>query len=260
MEKQKQPSHLYLAAILGFWALLSSFIAAPGITGAWASPYTGDEALIVREHATGKRWSEVETLHLFQDPDTRQPILLQPGSSGEYAFTIENSARFPFHYTLHAEEENPTGAPMEYRLRNENSEYVAGSAAEWVDLTALSGHSGKLKETAEIDYVLEWRWSGEKDTIDTPAGIAAQDNPLYRLQLNITAEQLSDDAKESDDRPGNPSAPEQAQPGKAPQTSAQTNPALSLALMITSGILLLLVVFRRPREEDKEQTGNEDIS
>ena len=240
---KRRMAAFYPAAVFAVLVLLSLFLAAPGIAGTRADPGTGDEALIVLENSTGNRWSQLARLNVFANQKYGGQSIIAPDSSGEYAFTVQNSARFPLQYTLQITDENEAGVPMEYRLK-QGEKYLAGSDAEWADISALSAVAGDLPHESEAVYTLEWRWPGDNDEVDTSAGIATQDGAKYLLHFGITAEQN-----------GEPVGP--VDPSKPPQTGELFNMALWLTLAVSSAILLILFIpIKRRNIDDDEDTEN----
>lgn len=236
---RRHMSAFYPAAVFAVLVSLSLFLAAPGIAGAKADPSTGDEALIVLESSTDSRWNQLNRLNVFANPDYDGQPVIAPASSGEYAFTVKNSARFPLKYTLQISDENEAGVPMEYRLK-QGEKYLVGSESEWLDVSALSETTNELPHESEEVYTLEWRWPDDNDEVDTSAGIAAQDDAKYLLNFRIAAEQN-----------GEPVGP--VDPDKPPQTGDTFNMALWLALAVSSAILLILFIpMKRRNDEDEE--------
>lgn len=241
MHMTKHRRHMavfYPAAVFAVLVSLSLFLAAPGITGVKADPSTGDEALIVLENSTGSRWSQLSRLNVFANPDYDGKPVIAPMSSGEYAFTVKNSARFPLKYTLQISDENEAGVPMEYRLK-QGGTYIAGSESEWLEVSALSETTDELPHESEAVYTLEWRWPDDNNDVDTSAGIAAQDGAKYLLNFRIAAEQN-----------GEPVGP--VDPGKPPQTGGTFNLSLWLALAVSSAILMILFIPMKRRNDDDE--------
>ena len=236
---KKRMTTMGMAAVFAVLTALSLFLAAPGIAGAKADPSTGDEALIVLENSTGSRWSQLNRLNVFANPKYDGQHMIAPKSSGEYAFTVANSARFPLKYTLQISDENEAGVPMEYRLK-QGGKYLAGSDSEWVGVSALAEISNELSHESETAYLLEWRWPGDNDEVDTRAGIAAQDGAKYLLNFGITAEQNG----------------EPVGPVNPPQTGDTSNMALWLSLAVSSGILVLLLIPMKRRHTDDDNTEN----
>lgn len=114
---KRRMAAFYPAGVFAVLAVLSLFLAAPGIPRTKADPGTGDEALVVLENSTGSRWSQLTRLNVFANQKYNGQPILVPSSSGEYAFTIQNTARFALRYTLRITDENEAGVPMEYRLK-----------------------------------------------------------------------------------------------------------------------------------------------
>ena len=219
------------AAVLAVLACLSLFLAAPAIVRVKADVSTGDEALIVLQNNTGDRWSQLSEANIFADPAYGGRQVIAPSSSGEYAFTVQNSARFPLRYCLNISDENEAGVPMEFRLK-QGENYITGS--DWVDVSALSEICSELPYESEAIYFLQWHWAENDDEADTKIGVSAQDGKKYILHLEITAEQSG----EAVDPP--------------PQTGDSFNIAFWLALAILSGILLILIKRRTNDDEDRQ--------
>lgn len=241
------------AAVFALLVCLTLFLTAPGIAGAKADPGTGDEALIVLENSTGSRWSQLSRLNVFAGADDGEQRIIAPGSGGEYAFTVQNSARFPLKYTMKISDENEAGVPMEFRLKQGDS-YIAGSDDKWADISDLAEITDDLPHESEAAYTLEWRWNGDNDEADTSVGIAAQDGAKYLLNFGITAEQSGDPIDPSD--PSDPDDP--ADPGvstnhgKPPQTGDTFNLPLCLSLAVSSGILFVMFIPMKRRNTDEE--------
>lgn len=241
----KNKCHLsvfYPAALFAMLIGLSLFLAAPVIAGTKADPTTGNEALIVLENSTGSCWSQLVRLNVFANKKYNGQSIIAPGSSGEYAFTVQNSARFPLQYTLQITDENEAGVPMEYRLK-QDEKYLTGSENEWTDVSNLSAVAGDLSHESETVYTLEWRWPGDNDEVDTSAGTAVQDGAKYLLNFGITAEQIGEPVGSAD-------------PNKSPQTGDTFNMALWLALAVSSAILLILFIPMKRKDTDEEDAEN----
>ena len=239
---KRRMAAFYPAAVFAVLVAFSLFLAAPGIAGTKADPSTGDEALIVLENSTGSRWSQLARLNVFANQKYNGQPVIAPDSSGEYAFTIQNSARFPLQYTLQITDENEAGVPMEYRLK-QGEKYLTGNDGEWADVSTLSAVAGDLPYESETVYTLEWRWPGDNDEVDTSAGTAVPDGAKYLLNFGITAEQN-----------GEPVGP--VDPGKPPQTGDTFNMALWLALAVSSAILLILFIPMKRKDTDDEDIEN----
>lgn len=168
---------------------LSMFLAAPGILGAKADPNSGDDALIVLENSTNKRWTQLSHLNIFANSKYGGLSMIAPMSSGKYEFTVRNSARFPLKYEMKISDKNDGGVPMEFRLK-QSGEYIAGGDSRWVGVADMSEISSNLPSESESIYTLEWRWLGDNDKLDTSIGVAARQRGVeYVLNLGIFAEQ-----------------------------------------------------------------------
>lgn len=269
--KYKRPmAAFYPAGVFAVLAVLSLFLAAPGITRTKADPGTGEEALIVLEDSTGSRWSKLSRLNVFANSKYSGQHIIAPMSHGGYTFTVQNSARFPLQYTLKITDENEAGVPMEYRLKQEGK-YLAGSENEWADVSALAEISNELPREWEAVYTLEWRWPGDNDEADTSIGAAAQEGMEYLLNFDISAEQSSDPVNPAEPvdsaNPVNPNKPaDPVKPfapvtsndsGKPPQTGDNSDIGFWLAMAITSWVLLiLLMILMKRRKTDEENTEN----
>lgn len=129
-------------------------------------------------------WSDQKTIAVFDSQ-------IQPGSSGEYEFSIVNKGNVDLLYSFTISEifelQNVTNFPMQYRLEH-NDEYLCdwskASEVEVSDYTLVTGQ--------KHDFTLEWRWlfEGENDEIDTFYG---QIGGEYFIVLNIEVEHKTED-------------------------------------------------------------------
>lgn len=226
----------FVTAALGVWVLLTAFLAAPGIARTQAAADTADEALIVVEEGSGERWSRLTRLNIFSNPKYGGEKIIAPMSAGAYEFTVQNSARFPFAYTMKISDENPAGIPLLFRLRNGNG-YLVGNETEWATIDGLIDIAGELDRESEDTYTLEWKWTGDDDPLDTSIGIIARESGAeYVLNFNITAEQT-----------GPAVGPEPPQTGEASHT------AFALAAAVSALVLLVLLALARRRSKDARE-------
>ena len=212
-------------------------ITAPGAGGDKADSTNGDASLLVLENGTGTRWNQLSRLNVFANADYGGQHIIAPESRGEYAFTVRNGAEFPLKYTLKISDKNEAGVPMKFRLKQGDS-YIAGSDDGWTDISALTEISSSLPYDSETVYLLEWHWQGDNDTVDTNAGIAAQDGAKYILDFNISVEQSGD--------PVEPIVP--VEHNKMPLWLGLT---IIFAVLL---ILLLLLILIKRRKKDEEDT------
>lgn len=243
MEKtQKQtktgvrPFFFCLAASLSILLGISVFFSSIYIGRAIADPTSGDEAFFIVQDSDGKRWTKLDGLNTFANEEFGGKALIAPGSSGSYAFTVQNIADFPLTYEISFGAENEYGVPLEFRLKNGDG-YLAEN---WTDADGLADVREDLPNNSKTSYTLEWRWLYDGDDAhDTAVGNkAAETGVPYVLKINYTAEQN-----------GEPVRP------NLPQTGDRTNLSFWLALMVCSGatLLLMLLLWRRDDDEEDEE-------
>lgn len=189
MKKIKISSEQIMALAITFAFLALVF-------GVFAMPYMGvsrpgmgarDNAIAVKEVNTQQRWDLIEQLNVFNDVDTKGEQIIAPDSSGSYPFTIKNDAKFAVKYTLNVFDENLAEVPMVFRLSTDAGTYLCGSEYLWVPVEGLQNVSGKLDYQATDGYVLEWKWAGDSDEVDTAIGVLAQQGMIYTLNFKISA-------------------------------------------------------------------------
>ena len=184
----RAPCRLLICALV--LLILCCLLTAPTIGITEAAFNTAGDALIVKE-VTGQSWMQLSQLNIFGQ-DSSENKVIAPTSSGSYTFTIENSARYPFIYTVMISDENIAQIPMQFRLRNHEGDFIIGSESEWVSITDLEGITGELPYQSSTDYTLDWLWPGIDNEADTASGVEAQEEAVYTLNFNIAAEQSGD--------------------------------------------------------------------
>ena len=146
----------------------------------------------IYDTATNQNWTQISTIDLFKKAEK-----LAPGSEGVYRFYVKNGVDASLHYKMSISEENhAAGAiPLEYRLKDGDGNYVAGSADNWLQAEALEAVWVDLAKTGIVQYTLEWRWPYESGSGDTLAENDATDTALgmtdaleHRIHVTIYAE------------------------------------------------------------------------
>lgn len=239
-ERRNRPFFSCLAASLSILLGLSVFLASPRVGTAKADPASGDEAFLIVQDSDGKRWTELDGLHVFANKELEGKSVVAPGSEGSYSFTVENTARFPLKYEISFDEENQYGVPLEYRLKGEDG-YLT---EDWTSATELAGIEEELTNNSEAGYTLEWRWIFNGDTErDTAIGRqAAESGVPYTLKLSYVAKQNGEAVN-----PPQPGSPD------SPQTGDNSNLPLWIALMLCSGTALMLTMLLRRRYDYEEE-------
>lgn len=146
-----------------------------------------EDALDVKEYGAATEWDQMDNLNIFNH--RADGAVIAPSSSGSYRFTIENSARFPFEYTLQISDINDIQIPMQFRLHDSNGAYVYGSDTTWVSIEDMHNVRGALDYQTDTEYTLDWRWPEISDTVDTAYGVLAVDGAFYTLNFLINARQ-----------------------------------------------------------------------
>ena len=146
----------------------------------------------IYDSATNQNWTQISTIDLFKKAEK-----LAPGSEGVYRFYVKNGVDASLRYKMSISEENhAAGAiPLEYRLKDGDGNYVAGSADNWLQADALEAVWVNLGKTGIVQYTLEWRWPYESGTGETLAENDAADTALgmtdaleHRIHVTIYAE------------------------------------------------------------------------
>ena len=146
----------------------------------------------IYDTVTNQNWTQISTIDLFKKAEK-----LAPGSEGVYRFYVKNGVDASLHYKMSISEENhAAGAiPLEYRLKDGDGNYVAGSADNWLQAEALEAVWVDLTKTGIVQYTLEWRWPYESGSGDTLAANDASDTALgmtdaleHRIHVTIYAE------------------------------------------------------------------------
>ena len=249
MEKTKKnsragvrPFFFCLAASLMILFGISVFFSSIYIGRAIADPTSGDEAFFIVQDSDGKRWSKLDGLTVFANEEFGGKALIAPGSSGSYAFTVQNIADFPLNYKISFGAENEDGVPLEFRLKR-GGEYLL---EEWTDADGLADITEDLPNNSKTRYTLEWRWLYNGDDVrDTAVGVkAAETGVPYVLKINYTAEQN-----------GEPVKPPYQGDQHSPNTGDNSHLAFWIALMICSGmtLFLMLILWYRNDDEDEEE-------
>lgn len=177
---------IFLAVVVMITAICAFFVSSRlPIAGTTIAALA--DALDVKE-STGEAWNYLEQLNIFNQANNSESYIA-PSSEGSYQFTIENSASFPFVYTLQISDENLSQIPMQFRLHDASGNYIIGSDSAWVPIEDITNIHGSLDYQEDTNYTLDWRWPEETDVIDTSYGILAADGAYYTLNFLITAQQ-----------------------------------------------------------------------
>ncbi len=237
-----RPFFFCLAASMMILFGISVFFSSIYIGRAIADPTSGDEAFFIVQDSDGKRWTKLDGLSTFANEEFGGKAMLAPGSSGSYAFTVQNIADFPLNYKISFSAENQDGVPLEFRLKS-GDDYLA---EEWTDVDGLADITEDLPNNSKTRYTLEWRWLYNGDDLrDTALGSkAVQTGVPYVLKINYTAEQNGESVK----------PPYQGDPNP-PKTGDNGHLALWIALAVCSGatLFLMLLLWRRNDDEEDEQ-------
>lgn len=126
-------------------------------------------------------WEDGKKIGIF-------PSTIQPGSEGNYSFSIKNTENVEVEYYFSISEvynqQIITNFPMKYRLKINNL-YV-GDSKEWLDGSKLKFDQLIISSRSKDIFTLEWKWPyAANDTTDTFFGI---ENGEYALILKMTAQ------------------------------------------------------------------------
>lgn len=156
-------------------------------------PALGDLTVYSNNDAEGdfsKNPNSAANINIFGDSKR-----IAPGMSGEYVFTIDNTANpFPIYYDIYfIESNNELGIPMRYRLKNNKTNaYVTGDD-KWhtidkiVDVTANLNKPLDLNSSGKTNYTLEWLWE-ERGIEDNTYGTDHGGKVACTLTIRVSAQ------------------------------------------------------------------------
>ena len=195
-----------------------------------------ESAIYVKEEKTQKRWNSLIQLNVFDDLSN---AVLKPGNSGSYGFEVHNNAEYPIYYELNITDKNIAKVPMQFRLKDGAGNFLVGSEKIWVAISELSKIPGTLDYKDFDTYILDWLWDGTNNTVDTNAGIIAQNKVLYILNFELIAEQNG--------------APMNSLIDPAPQLNnlAFWLTILIIAVMVGGEVLVWYLVWRKDKEKSQ---------
>lgn len=194
MKKKKSSSYLRIAIpLILFMSLAFLILASPKLAKTNTEKQNNQTVMVVG--GSNSQWSHMSQLDIFASlEETENGKILHPQSSGSYTFYIANTYTNPISYILDITDENIAKIPIVFRLKS-NGEYIYGSDSEWVSINSFDLVEGGIQSKARQEFIIDWKWEGNNDAIDTASGIMAQDGISYILNVNVTTERW--DAKQA---------------------------------------------------------------
>ncbi len=212
------------------------------------------------DDVNGQVWTQntdIVIFHAMYDNDlgkvtvrsTDGDSLIAPGTADQYYFHVRNTGNTPIFYSMsaHADVYFASGdtqlqVPLRVRLSNHEGEFLVGGERSFEPVEALEGvtDGGALSPEHYAKYTLEWEWPYESgdDALDTLLGnlAAAGDEIRVAIAFNVQAEADVD-----------------GQGGLPPQTGDNGRIALWASVYVCSGFALIILLFRRRKEETNDQ-------
>ena len=118
--------------------------------------------------------------------------LIAPGTTGEFAFNIENKSEVNASYTIELSETTPSGLPIQYSI----------DGTTWVDTianlnTSLMGDLAMGATTSgTTSTTVQWRWAyDDTDTIAHHASQTDAADTAFGIDAKTTADELKISAK-----------------------------------------------------------------
>lgn len=161
--------------------------------GSIPSPSEGD--LTVYSHddkskSFSKRPAPIANINIFGSNKR-----IAPGMSGDYRFTVDNTANpFPIYYDIDfIETNNKLNIPMKYRLKNNKTNAYVTEDLKWhtieeiVAVTANTKAPLDLASSAKTNYTLEWLWE-DGGSLDNVYGEQHGGKVACTLTIKVSAQ------------------------------------------------------------------------
>lgn len=181
--------------------------------------------------------------------------VVAPGTENSYDLYVRNVGKVPISYVLEAESHitvdvngKQTEIPIKANFINPNNNYLLGKENETDSLAKLDGvkDSSGLSPQHQAKYTLYWSWPFDgDDEFDTLLGNLAAEGEELTVKVAFSVAASYDPNAE----------------GGALMTGDSSNIGLWVALFVISAFTLIILLFRRKREQDEEnfQTHKEKL-
>lgn len=205
----------------------------------------------------------IEEFNIFKDlrPAFGGEALIKPGSEGTYSFAVENHGSADMEVYFQLFDENTYEIPMAYRLKT-GDQYLIGDETTWIAGADLKHYEIKdmLSENTKREYKLDWCWiegqDAESDARDTWIGNQAAEGKdvTYTLHISLKAEGETEEQGNPNDsvNPEKPSEPEedvQQVVVTKLKTGDNTNLWFYIRIAAISGLILIILLWKRKQEE-----------
>ena len=206
--------------------------------------------------------------------------IIAPGTENSYTFKLKNTYSLPMDYSVTVKAyftPDDVYIPVDCRLSRDDGAWIAGDANTWKTVPQFDGTTdyAVLSEFSYVTYTLDWQWPYEgNDALDNALAQRAEQEDLT-LTIEIittatpvfgptptptptptpepTAEPTPDPTPEPTPEPTPTPTPEPEKPDVGttlpPETGDNSNPVLWMVLAGVSFILLLILIFRKDKEE-----------
>lgn len=181
--------------------------------------------------------------------------VVAPGTENSYDLYVRNVGKVPISYVLEAESHitvdvngKQTEIPIKANFIAPNNNYLLGKENETDSLAKLDGvkDSSGLSPQHQAKYTLYWSWPFDgDDEFDTLLGNLAAEGEELTVKVAFSVAASYDPNAE----------------GGALMTGDSSNIGLWVALFVISAFTLIILLFRRKREQDEEnfQTHKEKL-
>ena len=184
--------------------------------------------------------------------------VIAPGTDGSYTFDLKNTSKKSADYKVWVETSitsNITGMPLQTRMSGAKG-WLLGSKHNWEDANKLDGitTTETLDAGKTAQYKIYWQWPFEqgKDEEDTNVGnISVNQQFTYKVVIHTLTAATTNTKNKAVNTPTNKKPVNIIQAIKTGDTAQIMKWAILLG--VSAGIILILIFWKRRKEENKEQ-------
>ena len=184
--------------------------------------------------------------------------VIAPGTDGSYTFDLKNTSKKSADYKVWVETSitsNITGMPLQTRMSGAKG-WLLGSKHNWEDANKLDGitTTETLDAGKTAQYKIYWQWPFEqgKDEEDTNLGnISVNQQFTYKVVIHTLTAATTNTKNKAVNAPTNKKPVNIIQAIKTGDTVQIMKWAILLG--VSAGIILILIFWKRRKEENKEQ-------
>lgn len=184
--------------------------------------------------------------------------VIAPGTNGSYTFDLKNTSKKSVDYKIWVETSitsNIKEIPLQTRMFGAKG-WLLGSKNNWKDADKLDGitTTETLGSGKTAQYKIYWQWPFEqgKDAEDTNLGnISANEKITYKVVIHTLTAATTNTDNPKTNTPTNKKPVSVIQAIKTGDTAQIMKWAILLGF--SAGIILILIFWKRKKEENKEQ-------